>query len=1146
MTKLSIIMPVYNASKYIDEAIESIQNQTFTDWELIIVNEPTTTDNTNDIVTSYMEQDDRIRLIINAEQLGIARSLNIALDNATGELIARMDADDIALPERFAEQVKYMENNPEVGISGCDYDVVGEKWKSNLVTNEEDIRSDLLFFVPLRHPTIIMRKSLLMDNGVRYNDDILAAEDYDLFVNGIEKFRITNIPSKLLVYRRHEEATVYRMLKEGVEVNKKLGEKMFESMGLYFSDEQISALYRHCLLGNDNCAEYNSSDLRELEELLITIWKKNIEIKKYSNDSLYMTLTKRWEKEKSIAQKSRCIKKDELDAILCNEVFSKNFDKSVESKCESLLVIIQFNDSCNNTIKAIRSIANQSYTDWKLELIGVTDDIILKQKIDMICYVNSGIGVRYANSHDEMQVCTNDIIYKTTAKYIMVLSGHDYCFKNNFEVMISSLINNPSIEVAICDGRNSTHMCESNDIDKLKLLFGKNIDSSSCMFKKEVYISYIKSNNSNINCYFVNHCRYLSIKKELYEKDFSYDANLEKGALEELYKESLKINLSQKQLDMILKKDSYLKMQTADERKKFRNEFDSFLKLVLKKNKKYNSINIDVLVKEIELEWADRIGRDRKPDYSKFKMNSDISNNEKLKFHNKIIMKFDRFFYNHSKYMHYDHMLDKYINSTVRNVDENQNEIILHTEELIKRWTWERYQRINKDVETLVKRWTWERYQRIEKDLAQTQQKVERKIDAKVWDAERRIIALDDLAVQMSFENNKVHYNSMEKIRVAVIFQVASFWPSIAPLYEEMKKDDMFEIKIICYDEDYDKTIKTETAREFLIENNIDFVDWIDFSLDRYSPHIVFLQTPYDGNRRKEYKSNYLKMAGYRVVYIPYGMEIGDTEHSRKQQLDNIVRRYAWKVFTFSDVMRRDYRLYSEAFDNVCVTGLPKFDSLYHKEEFPLDEGILKQANGRRIILWKVHFPKVAYVNGKLELFTPELNEYIGFTDYVASDNENFYIFMPHPRFLEFNEDEKIQRQLQQLMQKIMRLNNVYIDNRDDYRYSLLNADAIIVDRSSVMVEAAAVGVPVLFMYNSTFREPMTKAIEPLVDSYYQGTKTEDMIQFVKMINEGNDPKKELREMQFQICIPHFDGNCAVRIKEEIVHSLQLENEQRR
>ncbi|MCC8155326.1 MAG: CDP-glycerol glycerophosphotransferase family protein, partial [Tannerellaceae bacterium] len=440
--------------------------------------------------------------------------------------------------------------------------------------------------------------------------------------------------------------------------------------------------------------------------------------------------------------------------------------------------------------------------------------------------------------------------------------------------------------------------------------------------------------------------------------------------------------------------------------------------------------------------------------------------------------------------------------------------------------------------ENIIKQWTWERYKRTERDLDDIYKKLERKVDAKVWDAEKRIIVIDDVSLQLSHQINRRKYNPDERIRVVIIFQVASFWPSIEYLYHELTQDERFEAIIMCYDEAIDPSIKTETAREFLDVNQIPYTDWTEFSMRDYKPHIVFLQIPYDSNRRREFKSNYLKSAGYRVAYVPYGMEIGDTQHSRKQQLNHIVRRYAWMIFTFSETMHKDYRLYSEYDDNVYVTGLPKFDSLYNKDNFPLNNEIVEKANGRKIILWKVHFPKLALVNNKMELFTPRIEEYIRFLDYVRKDTGNFYVFMPHPRFLEFNEDANIQKQLSELMSNVRSINNIYVDDNDDYRNSLLHADAIIVDRSSIMVEAAAVGVPVLFMYNDKFAEPMTQAIKPLIDSYYQGTTVQDMINFITMIESGSDTKKNMRELAFQNCIPYFDGNCSKRIVKNIIKKL--------
>lgn len=1113
--KVSIIMPVYNAAEYILEAIESVQRQTFGDWELIIVDEPTTTDATGQIVKQAAINDLRIKYIVNKEKLGISKSLNVALDIAKGEYIARMDADDICLPGRIEEQVLYMEYNPDIGICGCDFEVKGESWTSNLITDEDDIKADLLFFVPLRHPTIIMRNSLLKKHGIKYSEDILAAEDYDLFVRCQPYFRIANLGKKLLIYRRHKDATVYRMIEESAKVNENLGRKMLKNLGVKVTDRELSILYRHCRL-NCHKEQYAVNELPVLEDLLIQIWEANTRLKVYKRNSLYKVLVKRWEKE--IAEyRKRALEDDlEFEYVLNNSVFS-GIDaerKGGNIYQAQLLIILETVQSRTNAVRTIKSILNQSYSNWKLVVIGSANSEIEKKT----CLLGALIPqICYASADDEERVkVLNRIIQTVECEYISVISDQDKLSFNFYMNQIKELTLAPDLTACISSVKRSADLKNtSNDFLKIYELFEDYIDHSGVIRRKKgshfLYSENITCYKYEMNDYIVNHCKYTIIQEELIEKEHVRIPKKNTLFMADRFRKTLNIPLNSRQLKQISAgREEFAQLSDVNERRVFKKKLRKLFVQIIKNNRKYGYYNDTLLVRRLGEEWHFITGEEVVEDNVSEIFNF-FKSGAKLRFHNRIIIKLDRFFYNHSKYAHYDRMLERYLSNAPalkmlsQNLDENT-----------------------------LKKWTWDRYERTEKKLMQVYRDLERKIDHKVWDAEKRIIVLDDLAVEASYIANRTRYIPDEKIRVAVIFQVASFWPSIEFLYEEIQNDERFEIKIICYDEPYDSTIKTETAQQFLIENDIPFAHWCNFSLKTFKPHIVIIQTPYDGNRRREYKSNYLKMAGYRVVYVPYGIEIGDTQHSRKQQLDHIVRRYAWKIFTFSEAIHKDYRLYSEADDNVCVTGLPKFDSLYYKNRFPLDESIKLQAGNRKIILWKVHFPKMVMIDDELKLFTPYIQEYINFVDFIKTDKNNFYIFMPHPRFMEFNLDTQVQKELSELMDKVKRTNNIYVDDRDDYRNSLVNADAIIVDRSSVMVEAAAVGVPVLFMYNEDYREPMTKAIEPLVESYYQGTKTEDMVEFVHMINAGTDPKKSEREIQFFNCIPYFDGKCAKRIKEEI------------
>lgn len=438
-------------------------------------------------------------------------------------------------------------------------------------------------------------------------------------------------------------------------------------------------------------------------------------------------------------------------------------------------------------------------------------------------------------------------------------------------------------------------------------------------------------------------------------------------------------------------------------------------------------------------------------------------------------------------------------------------------DEKIKYWTAKRFEQTDKQIE----RWTWERYKRSEEKLLY-------------------IYKLQNQIAELLFQQKIIPYKKDEKIRIVFLFQVASFWPSWESFYKACADDPRIDAKMLFLDETVREAVQMKTAKEFLDENKIEYTDFCDFDIDGFKPHVVVVQTPYDaGHRIKAHWSSSWKAKGYRVVYVPYGIEISDTETSRGMHFEQHVIENAWRVYTFSETMLKDYRKYCVNAGAVRALGLPKFDSLYHKDEYKLDDDLVKRINGRKVCLWKVHFPKIFEENGKDIFVTPDLNEYIAFAEYVAQHKDIFFIFMPHPRFQEPVKNKTLQQLAVKLMGILENENNVYIDTKDDYRYSLMNADFIIIDRSAVMVEAAAVGVPVLYMVNSNFYEPVTKAIEPLMDSYEQGSTCEDMVRFTEACMRGKDANKELREKAFEKCIPYFDGKSGERIKEDIVQGVK-------
>ena len=196
---LSVLMPMYNASTYLHEAMESVLCQTFSDFEFLIIDDGSTDDSAA-IVRSY--QDERIRLIVNAHDF--IASLNKGINIATGKYIARMDADDVMLPHRLETQYKFMEAHPDIDVCGSWFETIGSVHRVfRCVESHRQIIIALLLRNCMMHPTIMMRRSIFANNPeLRYPNNYVCAEDYKMWTILVNKgFRFANIPEILLHYR---------------------------------------------------------------------------------------------------------------------------------------------------------------------------------------------------------------------------------------------------------------------------------------------------------------------------------------------------------------------------------------------------------------------------------------------------------------------------------------------------------------------------------------------------------------------------------------------------------------------------------------------------------------------------------------------------------------------------------------------------------------------------------------------------------------------------------------------------------------------------------------------------------------------------------------------------------------------------------
>lgn len=203
MTKISVIMPVYNGEEYIKNTVESVLGQTFSDFEFIIIDDGST-DNTLNILKNF--SDNRIK-ILNQNHGGIVKALNLGIKESQGEYIIRIDADDICISNRFEKLITYMNENPNVSVCGSwvrkidkEGNVIGELKYPPI--DHKDIKRYAILHNPFIHPSVIVRKKVFDKVGLYKN--FKHNEDYELWTRVLKVGRGHNIPEFLIDYRIHQ------------------------------------------------------------------------------------------------------------------------------------------------------------------------------------------------------------------------------------------------------------------------------------------------------------------------------------------------------------------------------------------------------------------------------------------------------------------------------------------------------------------------------------------------------------------------------------------------------------------------------------------------------------------------------------------------------------------------------------------------------------------------------------------------------------------------------------------------------------------------------------------------------------------------------------------------------------------------------
>ncbi|WP_051361071.1 glycosyltransferase [Desulfuromonas sp. TF] len=237
--RVTVLMPVYQGAAHLDAALDSILDQTFANFELLVVDDGSTDDSTTRVTA---RRDERIRLLRQPYNLGLVAALNRGLDEARGEYVARMDADDISLPQRLEKQLAFMDANPDVGICGTWMEAFSQESKIQWQSpgTHDEILCRLLFESVLYHPTVMLRKALVDKYGLRYNKHYPYAEDYELWSRCARLFRTANMGEVLLRYRIHGESIGGRRRQEKLATASRVRKRSLEELGLTPSVDEMA------------------------------------------------------------------------------------------------------------------------------------------------------------------------------------------------------------------------------------------------------------------------------------------------------------------------------------------------------------------------------------------------------------------------------------------------------------------------------------------------------------------------------------------------------------------------------------------------------------------------------------------------------------------------------------------------------------------------------------------------------------------------------------------------------------------------------------------------------------------------------------------------------------------------------------------
>ncbi len=490
--KVSVIMPIYNAQKYVKETIDGILNQTFEDFELLLINDHPT-DRTMEIVKSI--KDNRIKIIENDRNRGIAFSRNRGLEEARGQYIALMDDDDLTDRERLKLEVDFLDSHLDIGVIGGSSVNIDENNQQQsepafILTNPDYIRAQMMFFCPMANSSTMFRRSLIDQYGLKYQENCLGMEDYRFWIEMSLHTKITNFQKTFLYWRSSVTGETSRIIENRREERKKLFAE-FQIYGLESNGFRLSEQEKKVF--TEAFEESKSIIYRDLEQLYRVL-------RKLVNQAYELGLT--FADEMRYTCRNYYLEMVRRNHVICKEGMKKDgFSCQKENPQVKVSVIIPTHNRANKLFYSVNSVLLQSYNNYEVLIIDDCSTDNTKDVVKQLQDEYPGKIIYYKlEKNSGPAKARNFGVGKAIGEYIAFHDDDDEWYPDKLEIQMKKMLQDNSIDLTFgqmtryLGGKFVNIVCDRFDWYHIQdrffqqLLMENYIGAPTIVMKKEAFI----------------------------------------------------------------------------------------------------------------------------------------------------------------------------------------------------------------------------------------------------------------------------------------------------------------------------------------------------------------------------------------------------------------------------------------------------------------------------------------------------------------------------------------------------------------------------------------------------------------------------------------------------------------------------------